>query len=284
MAPPVTLEKIREFRQLLINSSKEGCYIDSNTQDKINALLLNTIGQVFITVFDFKKYDFTEQFKVEKYLGYSDQEFTIRALNNDPSEKIHITHPDDIQHTIRYNTIIYELLSAPPEGHCFELLEDNYEVVFRVRHKDGHFLRVRRKCYLMSLQNGRPETHLDTWEILNNDFNTYVTTRFQTSTRQMNEAITIRFYRLNCESVAFWLTPRECEIIKLKAIGKLDKEVADALGISSRTVEKRIADLRSRANDYLEKHRSERYLGTTYELIQFLLSYGLYPMPSFSKG
>lgn len=284
MAPPITLEKIREFRQLLINASKAGCFIDNDAKDKLNALLLNTMGQVFITVFDFAKYEFTELFKVEKYLGYSDREFTIRTLNNDPLETIHITHPDDIEHTIRYNTIIYKLLSDPPAGHCFELLEDNYEIVFRIRHKDGRFIRIRRKCYLMSLQNGFPEKHIDTWEILNNDFSTHVTTRFQTRTHQLNEAITAMFFRLNCDSVAFWLTPRECEIVKLKVIGKLDKEVADTLGISSRTVEKRVADLRSRANDYLEKRRVKGYVGTTYELIQFLLSYGLYPIPESCQG
>ncbi|MEO1263456.1 MAG: LuxR C-terminal-related transcriptional regulator [Bacteroidota bacterium] len=268
-------KSLRLKHQRLIEQPSENKHIDQDAQKKLNSIMFNPIGQFFFTVFDFDEFEFKERHRIEKHLGYTGNEFNIKSLNNDSTQKFQITHTNDIGHVLRYNTIIYELLAKPPKGCQFELLTDNYEILFRIRHKDGHFLRVRRKCFLMSLKNGRPKTHLDTWEILHNDYNTNVIIRFQTKNLEMNEAVTESFYELNCKELDFYLTPREKDIVAFKEEGLFDKEVADRLGVSRRTVEKRLLDLKKRINDFLEKNKIKKYVGTNFEMIQFLKSFGL---------
>lgn len=280
MASIQTLTDIKRIRWHWLSQAKSSYYIDQVAQDKLNNIMLSTVGQVFVTMFDFQKYEFVELENVDKYLGYNKEEFTIKTLNNDSALSLHLTHPDDIVHTRRYNTIIYQLMARPPEGFQIKVLADNYEVIFRVRHKKGHYLRIRRKCYLMPLQNGRPTAHIDTWEILQNDFEKHVVTRFQTRNKAMNKAITERFYKLNCKELGFHLTPRESQIIKHKMDGKLDKEVAAILGLATRTVQTRIGELKKRANDFLFDLRSTQDIVTTYELLQFVKCYGLFPNPA----
>src|SRR5690606_3589828 len=161
--------EVQELRvQIIEGFSKVSVSPDNLAPQKKLKVVLDSLvtGEKFVTVFNFKEAKFVFLHKVEDVLGYTKEEFTIEALNNSPVSAMQITSGKDIAHKLRYDMVMYKLLT---KGYFLTSLEDCYEITFRVLHKNGREIVVRRSCYIYEVSNdGIPLSHIDIWEVLPN--------------------------------------------------------------------------------------------------------------------
>ena len=154
--------EIHKHRSDLIESSKVKI-IDARKKPLTFAEFTNAlIGcNKCATLFNMQEGKYISWYKVKELLGYENSEFTIEAINN--IGEIRIVHADDYEHVHRYDSIIYSLLLET--NNSFGLLSDNYVLNFRILHKNGETLSIRRTSYVFDLdKNNKPLIQLDTWE------------------------------------------------------------------------------------------------------------------------
>ncbi len=237
-------------------------------------LAQNLLGRAFITVFDFSAYRFTEHLFLEALTGYTPAEFTIEKLYSD------IVHPEDKEAVMRYNQCAYRLITN--QNFTFEALKDCYCCNFRIFHRKEHILSVRRSCYIYRLEpkTKKPTQQLDIWEILPDySFDGVVRPTFISATKQ-NEIFSL-FYEENLKLLKhIQFTPKQLQVLAAKSEGLYDKEIAEKLHISQKTVEKHVSDLLKKSTTFLQqKGISHARINDKDELIRFAKAYGLLPIP-----
>ncbi len=260
---------IEEFSQV---SNLDREYTPSK---KLNAALESLVlGQKFVTIFNFKEAKFVFLHKIEELLGYSDDEFTIEALNNSPISSLKITSEKDISHKLRYDLAIYELLKS---GQFLSSLDDCYEITFRILHKDGYEVVVRRSCYIYEIsEQGIPLSHIDIWEILPNMNLQYI---FINLISKKSTNANLLFYEINAKILGMNLTNRQLEILKLKEERQFNKEIADNLNITEKTLDNHINRMISKLNSYFSANKIECKIANASDLLFYSRKYGLYPKP-----
>jgi len=223
----------------------------------------------FITVYDFYKKKFVFHHGVNRNTGYSPKEFTIESINNAPGVKPHIIHPKDIEHKLRYDLVIYKLLA---EGIDISSLADYYEIKLRIILKNGQLKKVRRQTYVFETdENGSPKTQLDIWELLN-DNDPYVRVRLNYS----GNNITKRFYEINRELLNFDITQKQIEIIKLRYNRYDNKQIAEKLNVSIKTIENHIRNLKLKIKTFYRQKNINEKVRNMNDIIHFINLYGIF--------
>jgi len=227
----------------------------------------------FITVYDFYKKKFVFHHGVTENTGYTPKEFNIEAINNALGVTPHIIHPDDIEHKLRYDLVMYKLLA---EGVKISSLADNYEISMRIILKDGSIKKIRRQTYVFEAdENGTPKTQLDIWKILNHT-DPYVKVQLNYS----GSGITQRFYQINRELLNCKITEKQIEIIKLRHQRFNNKEIAAKLAISPKTVENHIRHIKLKIQDFYRRRNLNEKVDNMIDIIHFINLYGIFSFNS----
>lgn len=248
---------------------------DLAPQKKLKVVLDSLVtGEKFVTIFNFKEAKFVFLHKVEDILGYKKEEFTIEALNNSSVSDIQITSKKDIAHKLRYDLVMYKLLT---KGYFLTSLEDCYEITFRVLHKTGREIVVRRSCYIYEVSSdGIPLSHIDIWEVLPNIHHDNIVVNL--ISRKNNKA-NLDFFNTNSEILGIKFTDRQLEILKYKEERKLNKEIANELKITDKTLDNHINKMIGNFNLFLMEKNIEQKIYNTSDLLYFSRMFGLYPKP-----
>ena len=169
----------RDLVDILINNVKDFSQIqpsisESESVSRLKSILEGMVlGYKFITIREFSSVSYKLQYKVEEILGYSDVEFTTESIYNSPNAPTKITYPDDLIHKVRYDLLIYKVLTR---NYVIKSFEDGFEMVFRVKHKNGNIITIRRSMYIFQVNDeGVPLSHIDLWEVIPNSSFTHVT-------------------------------------------------------------------------------------------------------------
>lgn len=236
----------------------------------------------FVTAFDFKQYKFISRQGVQGILGYTNKEFTIGNLCN--LNNLNICHPDDVQHAIRYNTIVCRIVMSG----VFPIttLKDYYKLTFRVFHKDGSILTAVRKMHLFTLtKENKPETHLDIWEISNKEC-PHVTMELMTEDKEKSRKANEKLYEENIKILRKLEIPvfsiEECQILEYKSEGMSDVEVSRTMKKTDSFTRNTIAKMNDRIKVYLEDDKSIEVpskLSVKF-LINFANTHAILPLPS----
>jgi len=223
----------------------------------------------FITIYDFHKKKFVFHHGVTQNTGYKNTEFTIDTLNNAQGASAHIIHPNDIIHKLRYDLVMYKLLA---EGVKIASLADSYEINMRIILKSGETKSVRRQTYIFKTDaNGTPMTQLDVWEVLK-DVSPYVKVRLNYS----GKGVTKRFYQINRELLGFKITKRQIEIIKLRQQRLDNKQIAEKLGVSFKTIENHIRNFTMKIQEYYSKNNIDEKTQNMNDIIHFVNTFGIF--------
>ncbi|MFK7903619.1 MAG: hypothetical protein AB8B69_00765 [Chitinophagales bacterium] len=293
-----------ELKKKLIELKEEtDTYYEDYQHATINKINNGLHPNMFITEFimDGENSDFGLKIGLKNVLGYENEEFTFQSLvkkgalgvDDDP----YIIHPDDLEHTIRYGHIAYQLLFSPESrGTIYEFapMRDCYCVYFRAKKKNGDWVWLERVCYLYRVdEEGIPYSHLDFWtmsrvskgsEFVEYDF-------FYKNAR--NERLNELFYELNCQYLGIEFSLAEREILKFYEEGATRKEIVVILNerlkedhayrqifkekhiIQSSTVKAYYDSMKKKALLFLEDRGEERLSGRI-KLLNFAKRFGLY--------
>ncbi len=270
--------EVQELRvQIIEGFSKVSVFpLNMAPQKKLKIVLDSLVtGEKFVTIFNFKEARFDFLHRVEDILGYTQEEFTIEALNNSPASDIHITSGKDIIHKLRYDLVMYKLLT---KGYFLTSLEDCYEITFRVLHKNGKEMVVRRSCYIYEIsRNGIPLSHIDIWEILPNIHHGHILINLISKN---NNNANLDFFNVNAEILGIKFTDRQLEILKYKEERKLNKEIAQELKITDKTLDNHINKMIGNFNSFLMNNNIDQKIYNVSDLLYFSRMYGLYPKPA----
>ncbi len=264
-------EEVKTLRNKLTTLFSNTDVKDRDKQKKKLIHIINGITGLhkFITIYDFEKKKFVFRHGVLKNTGYSHEEFTIEAINNAKGTLPHIIHPDDIEHKLRYDLVMYKLLA---EGVKITSLADSYEISLRMILKNGSVRSVRRQTYIFETNaNGTPVSQLDIWEILK-EINPYV--KIQLS--YAGHGVTKRFYQINRALLDFNITPKQIEIIKLRNDRLNNKQIAEKLGISVKTVENHIRNLKLKIQSFYKHNNVDERIDDMNDIIHFVKTYGIF--------
>jgi len=258
---------------------------------------------MFITEFimDGEKSDFGLKIGVEKVLGYKNEEFTFQNLvkkgDLNVQDDLYIIHPDDLEHTIRYGLIAYQLLfSAESRAtiYAFVPMRDCYCVSFRARKKNRDWVWLERRCYLyrVDLKN-IPYSHLDFWTILKVSKGSKFVEYDFFYNNGSNEGLNELFYELNCKYLGIAFSIAEREILKLYEEGLTQKQIVVILSgrlknnsayrkffkgrnnIQSSILKTYYDSMRNKAFLFLED-RGEKLFSGRIQLLNFAKRFGLY--------
>jgi len=264
--------KLDKHRTLSISHSQASY---ENTVDVYDEQLKQIVkGQIgtnkFITEFNYLTSKFCFKENIKKCIGYEPDEFTVYALNNQPSSKIHITHPDDIMHKQRYDMITYSLVTS---DYKFDTLSDYVKMSFRIKCKDDRIVNVERSVFLFRIDNqGIPISQISIWEV-SNTITSYVTPRYYT---KHYEKIMFDFHRLNTTLLGIKYTPTENKILLLKQAYRSNAEIQEILSVSSiRTVEKHIENIIKKTKSFAISQNIDSHICSVYEALHIAKIYGL---------
>jgi len=263
-------EQVKTLRKELIHLF-ENTHVKNRDEHKQLINIINGFTGLykFITIYDFHKKKFVFHHGVTQNTGYENQEFTVETLNNAEGIKPHIIHPTDIEHKLRYDLVMYKLLA---EGVKIASLADSYEIVMRIVLKSGDIKSVRRQTYIFETDdNGTPMTQLDVWEVLK-DINPYVKVRLNYS----GKGVTKRFYQINRELLKFQITQRQIEIIKLRQQRFDNKQIAEKLNVSPKTIENHIRSLKLKIQDFYNQKNIDEKIQNMNDIIHFIKTYGIF--------
>jgi len=302
---PTHTPDLQEIKDTLIDL-KNNTYSKYEPFDRRDLYDLNKLihPSMFITEFIISEdiFDFVQKIGIERVLGYSDKEFTIQNLiklgNLDAgSDDIYIIHPEDLEHTLRYSKIIFQLLfshQSMSNDYSFKAMRDYYSMTFRVRKKNGEWVRLTRMCYLYRLdENGKPLSHLDFWIVLGmSDKSNHVNYHLSYNNSK-NEHLEELFYEMNCQLLDIKFDMAEREVLKLFDEGFTRKQMALIINnrlnvsseyreifkgrhkISANTIKHYYDSMRNKAFTFLEKRDEKLFSGST-QLLNFAKKFGLY--------
>ncbi len=268
-------EQVKVLRKELITLFSNSDVQDRDKQKKKLIHIINGITGLykFITIYDFEKKKFVFHHGVLQNTGYEHAEFTIEAINNAENATPHIIHPDDIVHKLRYDLVMYKLLA---EGVRITSLADSYEISFRIILKDGTVKSVRRQSFIFETnRNGTPITQLDIWEILN-DLNPYVKVQLNYT----GNGVTKRFYQINRDLLNFKISDKQIKIVKLRNERFDNQEIAKKLGVSIKTIENHIRNLKLKIQDFYKERNIVEKIDNMNDIIHFIKTYGVFPFTS----
>ncbi len=268
-------EEVKALRKELIALFSNSDVQDRDKQKKKLIHIINGITGLykFITIYDFEKKKFVFHHGVLQNTGYEHAEFTIEAINNAENATPHIIHPDDIEHKLRYDLVMYKLLA---EGVRITSLADSYEISFRIILKNRTVKSVRRQTFIFETNtNGTPITQLDIWEILN-DLNPYVKIQLNYT----GNGVTKRFYQINRELLNFQISLKEIQIIKFRKERLDNKQIADKLGVSVKTIENYIRNLKLKIQDFYTLKNIDDKITNMNDIIHFIKIYGIFSFTS----
>lgn len=269
--------EVEELRVQIIEGFSKVSVSPNNLepQKKLKVVLDSLVtGEKFVTIFNFKETKFIFLHKVEDVLGYTKEEFTIEALNNSPVSDILITSEKDITHKLRYDLVMYKLLT---KGYFLTSLQDCYEITFRVLHKSGREIVVRRSCYIYEVSNdGIPLSHIDIWEVIPGIHHDHVLVNLIS---KKNNNANLDFFDINTEILGIKFTDRQMEILKYKEERKLNKEIAHVLNITDKTLDNHINKMIGNFNSFLIKNNIYQRIYNVSDLLYFSRMFGLYPKP-----
>lgn len=258
---------------------------------------------MFITEFiiDGDNSDFGLKIGLKNVLGYENEEFTFQNLVKKGSlsalDDLYIVHPDDLEHTIRYGHLAYQLLFSAESResiYAFAPMRDCYCVSFRAKKKNKDWIWLDRTCYLYRVdEKGIPYSHLDFWTIsrVSKGSNFVEYDFFYKSSK--NENLNELFYELNCQYLGIKFSLAEREILKLYEEGLTQKQIAAILSkklqednvyrknfkgrhtIQSSTIKAHYDSMRNKAFLFLED-RGEKLFSGRVQLLNFAKRFGLY--------
>jgi len=253
---------IEEFRNSKLATSKKR---------SLNDVIKGITGvNTFITIYHFQTKEILFCYHVLENIGYTKDEFTIEAINNAENNPIHIIHPHDIEHKLRYDLVMYQLMA---EGVKISSLADNYKISLRIIDKQDKVKRVSKQSYIFEVdENGTPLTQLDIWRLIPND-NPYVSIQLNS---EHNKNIIDLFYKKNRELLGIKITERQMEILKLRNQRLDNKSVASHLFISVKTVENHIRNLTLTVKAYCDLHQIDEQIYNMNDLLHFIIKYGIF--------
>ncbi len=259
------------LRKLLTDQFSKSS-LAKNKQVKSISDLINGITGInkFITVYHFKQKKFIYHYQIHDILGYTDNEFTIEAVNNSNPSPIHVIHPDDIEHKLRYDLILYQILA---DGVTISSLADNYEISLRIIDKENNIKRVKRQSYIFETdKNGVPTSQLDIWKVIPND-HPYVKVQLHHST---NEMVDEYFYKKNRTLLNFEISNRQIEILKLRNQRLDNKSIAQKLHISVKTVENHIHNVKKKMQEFCDKRKVTEPIYNMNDMLHFVRKYNIF--------
>src|SRR5690606_661519 len=223
------------------NESKDECII------KLKAIL-DSIMLVngFVTIYNFAEAKFIFKHKLDKVLGYSEDIFTLENLYNLPEATHKITLEEDALHIQRCDKVVCKMIT---QKYFVTGFEDCYEITFRVRHANGHILTVRRSCYMFEIDDNIAKSHIDIWEVIPDTNFTHVFVNILSKDALEKN---IAFYNTNLDLIGIKLTERQYQILHLKDRRKINKEIAEILNITAKTLDNHINKLMKALNLFCE--------------------------------
>ncbi|NQU32968.1 MAG: hypothetical protein HQ521_07010 [Bacteroidetes bacterium] len=238
---------------------------------EINEILKGNNGtNKFITLFDYHAGKFVFHYKVTEFTGYTENEFTIPAINNSPQSQFQIIHPDDIEHKRRYDyLVLFNLMSM---GVRITPLHDNYEIFMRIVTRNGETKRVNRQSFIYEVdEGGIPLSQLDIWKIIPNNTE-YVSVGL--NYEGWKDVYDV-FYAKNRLFLEFNITNRQVEILTLKAKRHDNTAIADCLHISTKTVENHINILKHKMKEFCEFRCPSVQVKDLNDIIHFVKKWGI---------
>ncbi len=295
---------IGELKKQLIEL-KEGTdtYYKNHQDSTIDKIREGLHPNMFITEFiiDGENSDFGLKIGLKNALGYENEEFTFQNLVKQGSlnaqDDSYIIHPDDLEHTIRYGQLAYQLLFSPESrGMIYEFapMRDCYYVSFRAKKKNGDWVRLERMCYLYRVDEaGIPYSHLDFWNISSVSKGSKFVEYDFFYKNSRNEKLNELFYELNSQYLGIHFSLAERKILKFYENGFTQREIVDFLNkklkgndtyryifngkyiIQNSTIKAYYDSMKSKALLFLE-NRSEELLSGRIKLLNFAKRFGLY--------
>lgn len=256
---------LREGKAIQLNNLIEGIY-DMNT---------------FITVFEYNSGEFVFYHNVEKHLRYNSDEFTISNLNNLGNPSDYITYEKDIVHKRRYDTAVYKLMTS---NYKLQLNGDYYELKFRLYKKglksEENIIWVKRRCYILSVENEIPAAQLDRWEIIDKaelrQVHPYYPVATIKSVHHLNSAHL--FYEANRELLGLTsLSPNQKEVMTFLIEGKKPREIATVLKVSENAVKTHRDRAKEKIRTFFSEVDPNIEANSMIEISNQLRRFGLYP-------
>lgn len=251
------------------NESKDECII------KLKAILDSImLGNKFVTIYSFPEGKFIFTHKLNEILGYSEDVFTLENLYNSPEATIKITLEEDALHIKRCDKVMCKMIT---EKYFVTGFEDCYEITFRVRHADGHILTIRRSCYMFEIDDDNiAKSHIDIWEVIPDTNFTHVFVNILSKDALKKN---VAFYNTNLDLIGIKLTERQYQILHLKDRRKINKEIAEILNITAKTLDNHINKLMKALNIFCEGYNIDYRLYNSSDILHITKIFGLYPRP-----
>lgn len=252
-----------------VNKEKDKCII------KLKAILDSSmLGNKFVTIYNFAEGKFIFTHKLDEVLGYNEDVFTLENLYNLPEATLKITPEEDAWHIKRCDKVMCKMIT---QKYFVNGFEDCYEITFRVRHANGHILTMRRSCYLFEIDDeNMAKSHIDIWEVIPDTNFTHVCVNILSKDAfEKNTA----FYNTNLDLLGIKLTERQYQILHLKDRRKINKEIAEILNITSKTLDNHINKLMKALNLYCEVFNVDYRIYNSSDILHFTKAFGLYPRP-----
>lgn len=265
-------KEIVNLRQILIQQFSNSSLENQKTKTSISDVIKGVTGvNVFITIYSFDLNKFVFHHQIAENIGYTNEEFTIEAINNAENSNIHIIYEDDIEHKKRYDLVMYQLLAA---GLKISSLADNYEISLRILDKKKNLKKVRRQSYIFETdKNGVPISQLDIWKIIPNE-DPYVKVGLYYCSSEVN--VISLFYKKNRELLNCDVTKRQIEILKLRNQRLDNKSIASQLNISLKTVENHIRNLKRKMQDFQIEKGIKEPIHNMNDMLHFVRKFGLF--------
>src|SRR5690606_25912291 len=89
----------------------------------------------------------------------------------------------------------------------------------------------------------------------------------------------IAFYNTNSDLIGIKLTERQYQILHLKDRRKINKEIAEILNITAKTLDNHINKLMKALNLFCEEYNISYKLYNSSDILHFTKTFGLYPRP-----
>ncbi len=225
----------------------------------------------FVTLYDFQQEKYIFHHRVKECLGYSDEEFTIEAIRNDPDSILQIVHPIDISHKARMEMIMFSLVL---ENIQIKPLSEHTDYHFRIYKKNKDIIKVSRQSFLFEIdKNGAPITLLEKWKIIPNE-DDYVKIHLFAEDPKIEKL----FYEKNRSILDFQITPRQIEIIKLRNKRLDNLEISKKLNISQKTVENHIRILKQNISEFYQEKKINQPLKNMGDVLHFIKTYLIFPL------
>lgn len=221
--------------------------------------------------------------KIEEKFGYKNEEFTAEAVNNCKTnfKELMLIHPDQIEHKSRYSTIVIEILKSQTQ---FKVREDSYSVKFKLKHKEGYYVPVRRKSIIFHATETLILTRLDEWTIVGEDDAEYVSSKILTTNKEKTDELNKSFYEKNLNRVIKNLFKKKKDQLSSQLIQifyyKLEhdtlsnKEIAAKLNLTEGAVEKAFYEISEKLRDKFD------FEGQGVPIVRRIARiWGLFPLP-----